>query len=273
MKTVEPFPKLPLIIDSFCSLGKWKRPVTSSLYGHDVQSLLDEMDHKGISKAIVHHSIARLSHPLDGNEHIMRLLGGHERLHACWAILSKASREYVSFEKYIEDAVQRGVRCFAAFPRFVVSPAGLDTSLPEFVRAGTFGILEDRRLPVFVDFGANPAGGQDDTNWESLRFLLSNHPRLAVVLSEYRLRGGSRLLPGVMDDHPNLHLETSGLWNYMAIEQVAHHWGAERLVFGTRSPWRSTGLAIGAITMADLPASQRALILSGNITRLMEAVR
>ena len=165
------------------------------------------------------------------------------------------------------------MRCFAVFPRFVVSPAGLDTSVREHVRAGTFRLLEARRLPLFVDFGVNAAGGQDDTDWEALRFLLSAHPKRPVILSEFRLRGGSRLFPGVMDDHPNLRLETSGLWDYMSIEQVVEHWGAERLIFGTRSPWHSVGLALGMVTMSNVPAAQRAMILGGNIRRLMEAAR
>jgi predicted TIM-barrel fold metal-dependent hydrolase len=143
----------------------------------------------------------------------------------------------------------------------------------EFVRAETFRILEDRRLPIFIDFGANPAGGIDDTDWEALRFLLAAHPKLPVILCEFRMRGGSRLVPGVMDDHPNLHLETSGLWNYMSLEHIARNWGAERLIFGSRSPWHSVGLAIGMVTMANLPAAQRAMILGGNIRRLMEAAR
>jgi hypothetical protein len=33
------------------------------------------------------------------------------------------------------------------------------------------------------------------------------------------------------------------------------------------------GLAIGMVTMANLPAAQRAMILGGNIRRLMEAAR
>jgi len=267
------FSKIPHIIDAYCSLGKWRRPINANLYGHDAASLLDEMDQKGIAEAIVHHSIARLSHPIDGNEQVMKMIEGQRRLHASWALLSKASREYPSFERYVDDAVRRGVRCFAVFPRFVVSPAGLDTSVREYVRAGTFRVLEDRRLPLFVDFGVNATGGQDDTDWEALRFLLSAHPKLPVILSEFRLRGGSRLFPGVMDDHPNLHLETSGLWDYMSIEQVVEQWGAERLIFGTRTPWHSVGLALGMITMSNVPAKQRAMILGGNIQRLMEVAQ
>lgn len=269
----KPFKKLPHIIDAFCCLGRWKRPVNADLYGHDAKSLLDQMDFMGIAEAVVHHSIARLSHPIDGNEQAMRMIKGRPRLRACWAILSKASREYASFEKYVDGTFRRGVRCFAVFPRFVISPFGLDTSVREYVRAGTFGVLEDRRLPVFLDFGVEPSGGQDSADWEALRFLLAAHPKLPVILSEFRLRGGSRLLPGVMDDHPNLRLETSGLWDYMAIEQVAKHWGADRLIFGTRSPWHNTGLALGMVTMSNLPPAQRAMILGGNIEKLMEAAR
>lgn len=270
---VDSFAALPDIVDAYCSLGRWKRPVAADFYGHDATSLIDEMDQKGIAEAIVHHSISRLSHPIDGNEQAMKGIEGEPRLHACWSILSKASREYPVFEEYIEDAFRRGVRCFAVFPRFGAYPSGHDTSVREFVRAGTFAGLEARRFPVFIDFGADPTGGTDDTDWEALRYLLEAHPDLPVILCEHRLRGGSRLLPGVMDDHPNLHIETSGLWNYMAPEQIAWQWGADRLIFGSRSPWRSVGLALGMVTMACLSPEERGLILAGNIRRLMEAVQ
>jgi len=265
------FAELPAIFDAYCSIGKWKEPVNPDFYGHDVESLLEEMDHKAVTDALVHHSISRLSHPVDGNKQLARTIELQPRLHLCWALLSKASREYNDFEAYIDEAVRQGVRCFVVFPRWQANPFGHDTSLREFVRAGTFHLLEERRLPVFLDFATRPAGTQDDTDWEALRFLLERHPLLPVIVCECRLRGGSRLLPGVMDDHPNLHIETSGLWNYMALEQIAWEWGAERLIYGSRSPWRSVGLALGMVTMARLTSKQKACILGGNIKRLLEA--
>ena len=272
-RNADSFPDIPFILDAYTSIGKWKEPVYPDFYGHDVASLLEEMNHKGVAESIVHHSIARLAHPLDGNRQLSLLIANEPRLHPCWALLSKASREYEDFEAYVEEAFQQGVRCFAVFPRWLANPFGHDTSLREFVRAGTFALLEKRRFPVFVDFGTRPSETQDDTDWEALRFLLENHPQLPVILCEYRLRGGSRLYPGVMDDHPNLYLETSGLWNYMALEQIAWEWGAQRLIYGSRSPWRSVGLALGMVTMARLSTAEKALILGGNMKSLLEATR
>ncbi|HHX38828.1 MAG TPA: amidohydrolase family protein [Armatimonadetes bacterium] len=261
------------MIDALAFLGKGRRPATPELYGHDAETLLEEMDHKGVREAVVHHNLSWLSHPFDGNAETMRLIAGKPRLRPCWALLSKASREYGSYEAYIEEAVAQGVRAFSFFPRFGALPAAYDTSVREAVRAGTFAPLEERGLPLFIDFAGDPGAGVDCTDYEALRFLLGAHPRLPVILCEYRLRAGNRVFPGVMDDHPNLHLETSGLWNYRSLEFVAHHWGAERLIYGSRTPWRSTGLALGMVTMAALTARERALILAGNIRRLMEGAR
>ncbi len=269
----EAFTALPEVVDALCYVGRGKHPVAPDFYGHDAETLLEEMAQKGIAEAVVHHLSLILSHPIDGNAATMRLLEGQPRLHACWALLSRASREYPLFEEYIETAVRQGVRCFSAFPRFGSLPAGYDTSLREMTRAGTFGPLAERRLPLFVDFGANPAAGVDDTDWEALRFLLAAHPSLPVILCEFRLRAGCRVFPGLMDDFPNLHLETSGMWNYRSLEFVAQHWGAERLIYGSRTPWRSVGLALGMVTMADLTTRERALVLAGNLRRLMEGAQ
>ncbi|MCC6444091.1 MAG: amidohydrolase family protein [Armatimonadetes bacterium] len=266
----EPFDSPPAIMDALCYLGKGKHPVNPDFYGHTAESLLEEMEHNGISEAVVCHNMVRQAHPVDGNAALMAAIAGRPRLRACWALFSRASREYEDFEGYIEEAFRQGVRCFAVFPRFGAYPPGLDLCLREYVQAGTFAPLESRGLPLFLDFGADPAGGADDTDWEALRYLLTAHPRLPVILCEYRLRGGNRIFPGVMDDCPNLHLETSGMWNWKSLEFVARHWGAGRLVYGSRTPWRSAGLALGMVTMADLPATDRAMILGGNLRRMME---
>lgn len=264
---MEPFNDIPDVFDCFCMIGKGTCPVAEDLYGLTPETLLAEMDQKGVAEALVHHSLSRLVHPIDGNAQLLKALAGHPRLHPCFGLLSKGSREYEDSDGYVAEAVAQGVRCFAVFPRYGAYPLGYDLSLWEFVRSGTFEPLEARRLPLVVDF-VPPQFGTDCTDWEALRFLLRAHPDLPVILTEQRMRVGSRPLFSVMDDHPNLHVEVAGQWNYKAVELLAKEWGAERVLFGTRAPQLEVGMALGNVSIADLSAEARALILSGNIRRL-----
>ena len=68
--------------------------------------------------------------------------------------------------------------------------------------------------------------------------------------------------------YPHLHLETSALAHYRAIETVVGSIGAERLLFGTGSPIRAAASPISAILAASIPDEAKRAILGGNAVRL-----
>ena len=68
--------------------------------------------------------------------------------------------------------------------------------------------------------------------------------------------------------YPHLHLETSALAHYRAIETVVGSIGAERVLFGTGSPVRAAASPISAILAASIPDEAKRAILAGNAVRL-----
>jgi hypothetical protein len=68
--------------------------------------------------------------------------------------------------------------------------------------------------------------------------------------------------------YPHLHLETSALAHFRAIETAVRTIGAERLLLGTGSPGRAAGSPIGAILASTIAADAKRLILGGNAVRL-----
>ena len=68
--------------------------------------------------------------------------------------------------------------------------------------------------------------------------------------------------------YPHLHLETSALAHYRAIETVVGTIGAERVLFGTGSPHRAAASPISAILAASIPDDAKRAILGGNAVRL-----
>ena len=68
--------------------------------------------------------------------------------------------------------------------------------------------------------------------------------------------------------YPHLHLETSALAHFRAIETVVGSIGAERLLFGTGSPVRAAASPISAVLAASIPDDAKRAILGGNAVRL-----
>ena len=70
------------------------------------------------------------------------------------------------------------------------------------------------------------------------------------------------------DRFPHLHLETSSLAHYGAIEKVVGVIGSERLLLGTGSPHRGPHGPLNAVAAANIPDGARRAILGGNAARL-----
>lgn len=68
--------------------------------------------------------------------------------------------------------------------------------------------------------------------------------------------------------YPHLHLETSAMGHFRAIDTAVAAVGAERILLGTGSPRRPAASAIDAVLCAAIPDGAKRAILAGNATRL-----
>jgi uncharacterized protein len=72
----------------------------------------------------------------------------------------------------------------------------------------------------------------------------------------------------VLRRHPNVCIETSGVYRQDFLEDVARDIGSERVLFGSNSPKMDVRLEIERVRWADLPEAARAQILAGNARRV-----
>ena len=72
----------------------------------------------------------------------------------------------------------------------------------------------------------------------------------------------------VLRTHPNVHVETSGVYRQDFLEDVVTELGAQRVVFGSNSPRMDPRLEVQRVRWANLPDSDKALILADNAERL-----
>jgi uncharacterized protein len=70
--------------------------------------------------------------------------------------------------------------------------------------------------------------------------------------------------------HPNVCIETSGVYRQDFLQDVAREIGAERVLFGSNSPLMDPRLEVARARWADLPEHSRDLILGGNAQRIFK---
>jgi predicted TIM-barrel fold metal-dependent hydrolase len=70
---------------------------------------------------------------------------------------------------------------------------------------------------------------------------------------------------------PNVLADTSGVRRFDYLVQAARRAGPERLIFGSDGPWLHPALELAKIRLLRLPPDQEALVLGGNLRRILGA--
>jgi uncharacterized protein len=73
--------------------------------------------------------------------------------------------------------------------------------------------------------------------------------------------------------YPNVYTDTSAVRRFDYLVEAIKRAGAKKVLFGSDGPWLHPGLELHKIRLLGLPANQEALILGGNIIRLLRGVR
>jgi hypothetical protein len=72
--------------------------------------------------------------------------------------------------------------------------------------------------------------------------------------------------------YPNVYTDTSGIRRFDYIVEAIKRAGARKVLFGSDGPWLHPGVELHKIRLLGLPPKQEALVLGGNIIRLLRAV-
>jgi uncharacterized protein len=73
--------------------------------------------------------------------------------------------------------------------------------------------------------------------------------------------------------YPNVYTDTSGVRRFDYIVEAVKRAGARKVLFGSDGPWLHPGVELHKIRLLGLPADQRAMVLAGNIVRLIRHAR
>lgn len=72
-----------------------------------------------------------------------------------------------------------------------------------------------------------------------------------------------------LERHPNVHADSSGVRRFDLLAQAVHRAGAHKILFGSDGPWLHPALELAKIRLLHLAPADEALVLGGNLMRLL----
>ncbi|MGH9469840.1 MAG: amidohydrolase family protein [Terriglobia bacterium] len=219
----------------------------------EAPELLAEMDRFGIERALVAHFAAEEYDAAEGN----RALAGAVReapgrFEPAWATLPDAASI---------DALA-SLRPAAVRLSFGVHQHNF--SAARWCSGALFEYLEAHNVLAVVERQA--------IAWESLDALLSDFPRLKVLLIETGYRADRNLRP-LLRRHANLHFDSSTFLAHRQLEAFVEQCGPDRLVFGSRLPLYTPGAALAVLASARVSDEARLAVAGGTLRRLIGGER
>lgn len=133
-------------------------------------------------------------------------------------------------------------------------------------------ILEDaesRGWPVVLPLRILMNWGMPSLDLSVIETLVTRHPRVIWILAGINYLHELQLAVSLMRRYPSVHLETSCVMGYAAIEKTVQQCGAAQILFGSGAPVQHGAAALSKILHAELSSSDREAILGGNLKRLL----
>jgi hypothetical protein len=255
-----------------CNTMIGRRMLRTPFEFKDVDSLVSELDHLGISEALVYHSLAKEYFPPEGNKRLMKTIADHERLHPCWVIMPHHTDEMENPALLMAMLIDSGVQAVRMFP----SPP---VPLPEFAfQLHRYALIETvcgelleglqrHRMPLFIEaqtFFAAPL-----VSWERIEWILGRYPELPLVIGGLRQRD-NRTLYALMDRFTNLYLDITLYAVHRGIEDVVRRFGANRMLFGSGLPVYAGGGPVMQLLYSDIEEHQKQMIAGDNLRSLLK---
>lgn len=237
--------------DCNCQIGRAAAPVAGGPV--TAGEIVEALKPMGITRALVYSALAKELHPAEGNPAVLEEVKGSP-LVPCWVGLPSETLELGTAAEFVASMKASGVRAVRLFPNYHTY------CLADWCMGSLFEVLEQNRVPVFVEFA--------QTNYDHIASALKAFPRLRLVLLRPSYRSDRMMYP-LMEKYEHFCVETSNYAASDGIEEVCRRFGSHRLIFGTGMPFVEAGAAVSPITYAELDAADKQAIAGGNLDRLL----
>lgn len=218
--------------------------------------LLLHMDRLGIHRSLVYHLQARDQNADEGNEALLKEIeacpGAKARLLPAFTVVPTMVYASGSMDNLVKAMAMSKVQALRAFP-----------AAQHFRLWHLEPILEgvSRFNPVLL-VNIREVGDARD-----VLQVADSFPRMPIILTE-GMWPHMLTLFDLMRRRKNIMAETSWIHSWETIEDLVHHFGAERIIFGV-GPKAHQGASLGELAHAKLPDGQREQIAHGNLEGLL----
>ncbi len=215
---------------------------------------------EGVDKMVLSSTICmRVPYHL-GNEIVFDAAAKDDRFYASAAVapdMNLGGRNFAAeFEKMLEKKTVIA-RMFPKAHKYQLRKWLVDDVLSE---------LERRRVPLMV--------WHMQIEWDELAEIAEAYPNLPIIIegSDQKTVYYAQSVMGLCEKYHNVHLEMHNFTHYDFFHYALKYIGADRLIFGSRSPFNDMNVPLYQILM-NANEEERKLILSGNIKRLISEIR
>jgi predicted TIM-barrel fold metal-dependent hydrolase len=120
------------------------------------------------------------------------------------------------------------------------------------------------RLPILVDVvGRASVVEMLATQYPAVNFII---PHFGSFSDDWRAQ---QQVVDQLVRYPNVYADTSGVRRFDYIVEALRRAGPRKVLFGSDGPWLHPGLELAKIRLLGLPPAAEALVLGGNIARLL----
>lgn len=238
---------------------------TNGLVGYNTDDVIRMADRAGFDKVFATDTVALKYDMVEGNAQLAKDMKKYPDRLIGYATISSA--------RFTKSAVEEVRRCFEVY-----GMRGLKI-VHQVVGRGSYDLMVTLNEPAMYPIVATAAElGMPilaHSTPEECAGLLQAVPSAKIIMAH---SGGCPTALGdwfraieVAKHYPNIYLDTASSQADAAyIEALVAGVGAERVIFGTDMPLIDPFFGLAKITGADLSATEKDLILGGNISRLLE---
>ncbi len=245
------------IVDAHAHIGDTP---ADAIWPQQPGELLEDLDRCGIGIAIFSHVGAIFALTPES------LVGAHDSSARAVREHPRRLRAYMVFHPHqLETSMKQVKRIIEPGSPFI--GLKLHGALHQYPADGpnfrpAFEFARQHRLPVLY----HAAGIGDD--WpKGVARLADEFTEVPIVLAHFG--PGEELLPTLMKGRGNLYIDTClSTGRFRQVERVVRSIGVEKVLFATDAAFNSAVAGFAKVAMADLPESEKKMVLGGNARRI-----
>jgi uncharacterized protein len=249
-----PGKEAPMIIDSHCHAGKGEGLVDHWSTSAPIEAYLRRAQAAGIDRTLI--VAARHSDYARANAELARIAANYPGRFICFACVH-ARRDAGRVKDLVGQAVRRwGFRGIKVHRAEAPATREIAEAARQF------------RLPVLYDITGQPSFIEMiAAEYPDVNFII---PHLGSFADDWRAH---RQVIDQLARLPNVYADTSGVKRFDYVVEAVKRGGAHKLLFGSDGPWLHPALELQKIRLLRLPQKQEALVLGGNLLRLIRQSR